>query len=160
MSVLTREDFPFGEWVQHDTARCPEDDSPVELCRRLTAKPVGSFSLAGMQMKFSCLETWEARCTTVIYGETYSDYLPDRRANQVLRLRNSGMLLDFVVEADPYNSARLFEKGFNVMHFMHAQYARPTWRPDFEREITPWEELVQQETAIRLAKAADKRMDV
>jgi hypothetical protein len=64
MSVLTLEDFPLNEWVQHDTAHCPQDGGLVELCRRLEAKPIGTFSLAGVQMKFSALETWAARCTT------------------------------------------------------------------------------------------------
>lgn len=81
------------------------------------------------------------------------------RLDQVTHLRNTGMQLDFVVEADPAYSENLFAYGFNVMHFMHAQYTRPQWRPDFQAEITPWDALVQQETEIKGAKEADKRMD-
>jgi hypothetical protein len=63
MSALTRDDFPLNEWRRHDTARCPQDGSLVQLRRRLKARPPGTFSLAGSQMKFSATEIWEARCT-------------------------------------------------------------------------------------------------
>jgi hypothetical protein len=64
MSALTVDDFPLNEWRRHDTARCPEDGTAVELRRRLVAKPLGTFSLAGHQLKFSAAETWDARCTS------------------------------------------------------------------------------------------------
>lgn len=62
MSALTREDFPLSEWCEHDTACCPRCGGKVELCRYLEAKPIGSFSLAGAQMKFSARELWKFRC--------------------------------------------------------------------------------------------------
>jgi hypothetical protein len=95
----------------------------------------------------------------ISYGDTSSIYLPGRRARQIIRLRNSGLALAFVVEADPYNSARIFELGVNVLHFMHAQYARPQWRPDFEHRVEAWDSLVEQEVALKTAKSRDKRVD-
>jgi hypothetical protein len=95
----------------------------------------------------------------VSYGDTSSVYLPGRRARQVQRLRNSGLSLVFVVEADPHNSARIFDLGVNVLHFMHAQYARPDWRPDFEHSVEAWDQLVTKEIGLKMAKASDKRTD-
>ena len=94
----------------------------------------------------------------VSYGNTSSIDAPGRRARQVQHLRNTGHPLAFVIEADPHKSARLMEIGVNVMHFMHAQYARPQWRPGFDREQTPWDALVEQEIALKTTKADDKRI--
>lgn len=57
-------DAPFNVWLA--TGRhtfCALCDSPdVEVMRMLVAKPVGSFSLAGNQLKFSAREVWVYRC--------------------------------------------------------------------------------------------------
>lgn len=64
MSRMRAEDFPLGEWTEHDTAKCPEcGGGPCELRRYLQAKPLGTFSLSGTQMKVSAAERWEGRCT-------------------------------------------------------------------------------------------------
>lgn len=94
-----------------------------------------------------------------LYGDTSSIDLGPRRIRQVLKLRNRGLAVDFVVEPDPMISARLFEYGFNVMHWMHAQYTRPQWRPDHKHEVTPWAELVALETETKKLKADDPRTD-
>jgi ribosomal protein L37E len=60
---MRAEDFPLGEWVRHDTARCATCGALVELRRYLQAKPLGTFSLSGSQLKVSAYERWEARCT-------------------------------------------------------------------------------------------------
>lgn len=90
---------------------------------------------------------------SMVYYSTEKD-----RAGQLTWLRNTGYALDFVVEPDPLLSADLFERGFNVLHFMHAQYARPDWRPDFARGVVPWDELVHHEAAVKSVKAGDQRM--
>jgi hypothetical protein len=85
----------------------------------------------------------------VVLGPVGSMTTSGLRARQLYRLRNSGSQVAFVVEADPIVSARLFELGFNVMHFMHAKFTRPDWRPDYERETPSWDELVARETALK-----------
>lgn len=80
------------------------------------------------------------------------------RVAQVSQLRNSGLVLDFVISPLPSISADLMAAGFNVLHFMHAQYTRPSWRPDHKAERTSWDDLVDRETALKLAKANDDRM--
>lgn len=96
----------------------------------------------------------------VLYGtgmHGFVGFRPWSRIEQVNRLRNSGHSITFVVEPDPEVSAELYANGFNVMHFMHAQYTRPQWRPDYEAPVTAWDELVAQETAIKALKTEDKR---
>jgi hypothetical protein len=112
----------------------------------------------GEVMHFYSVENLTQHSRT-LYGDTSSIDLGPRRLRSLLRLRNSGMAVDFVVEPDPSISARLFEYGFNVMHFMHSQYARPQWRPDHKHEVVPWDELVMRETAAKRLKAEDMRTD-
>ena len=81
------------------------------------------------------------------------------RIDQLVRLRNSGLALSFVVEPDPDKSAWIFEEGFNVLHFMHAQYTRPQWRPDSKHEVVAWDDMVSREVALKRAKTSDKRTD-
>lgn len=80
------------------------------------------------------------------------------RVAQVQRLRNSGSAIEFVIEADPEESAKLMLAGFNVMHFMQAQYARPSWRPDYKVAPAPWDELVRREMQAKVSKAVDRRL--
>lgn len=57
-------DAPFNVWL--DTGAhtfCPECNSPdVQVMRQLAAKPIGSFSLAGKQLKLSAIARWVYRC--------------------------------------------------------------------------------------------------
>ncbi len=85
-------------------------------------------------------------------------YQGSPRVAQVQRLRNAGFALDFVIEPDPEKSARLMMAGFNVLHFMHRQYARPDWRPDYERADNSWDTLVRRELQQKLNRAADARV--
>jgi hypothetical protein len=95
----------------------------------------------------------------VVYGDTGWNTVSGRRVQQVQHLRNSGLSLAFVIDADPWNSVHIFDLGVNVLHFMHAQYARPDWRPDFEHSVEAWDQLVTKEVALKTAKANDKRTD-
>lgn len=53
-----------SNWLLVGTA-CPACGvrDVIEVRRVLRAKPLGTFSLAGTQMKFSVVEDWEYRCT-------------------------------------------------------------------------------------------------
>jgi predicted RNA-binding Zn-ribbon protein involved in translation (DUF1610 family) len=53
-----------SNWLLASTA-CPVCGvrNVVEVRRVLRAKPLGTFSLAGTQMKFSARDGWEYRCT-------------------------------------------------------------------------------------------------
>lgn len=80
------------------------------------------------------------------------------RVWQVMSLRNSGYALSWVIEPDPVKSAAIFGQGFNVLHFMHAQYTRPQWRPDERHEVAAWDDLVRRETELKSLKASDNRL--
>jgi hypothetical protein len=80
------------------------------------------------------------------------------RSMQVSRIRNSGYAVELVVEPNPVIAAALLHAGFNVLHFMHAAYARPDWRPDFKSEQRPWDELVSEQQRVAKLRAADNRV--
>lgn len=68
------------------------------------------------------------------------DYI-DARVMQANHARNAGLALDYIVEPEADAAQALVDEGFNVMHFLHAQYSRPDWRPTFQRTLTPWAEI-------------------
>lgn len=92
-----------------------------------------------------------------LFGDSVPIEQDSLRARQITKLRNSGLPLDFVVEADPRKSMLAYQLGVNVLHFLHAQYIRPEWRPDTRHEVRPWDDLVADERAIKVAKANDAR---
>jgi hypothetical protein len=77
---------------------------------------------------------------------------------QVNRIRAAGYAVELVVEPDPAKATHLFTSGFNVLHFMHAAYQRPDWRPDFEHEQRPWDDLVAAQQHAAKLRAADNRV--
>jgi hypothetical protein len=80
------------------------------------------------------------------------------RVEQAARLRAAGYALDLVVEPDPEVSAALLTAGFNVLHFAHAAYTRPDWRPDFKRGQQAWDELVEEQKRAARLRAEDNRI--
>ena len=64
MSVTLPADYKPGDWVPA-TSPCPScgETGSVSVREVLRAKPVGTFSLAGAQTKFSAVAGWEFRCT-------------------------------------------------------------------------------------------------
>lgn len=63
MSVNLPADYKPGDWVSATNA-CPVcgEAGGMEVCEVLQAKPLGSFSLSGSQMKVSAIRRWEYRC--------------------------------------------------------------------------------------------------
>lgn len=96
--------------------------------------------------------------------DTHSNVLPwtswddGGRVGQASRVRRGGYDVSLVVEGDPGVCRELFLAGLNVLHFMHALYARPEWRPDALRGQRAWDVLVAEQHAQAALKAADKRM--
>lgn len=94
----------------------------------------------------------------------YSDFMLDqkipqeRRYSQVHGLRARGFAVSVVVEPDPIVASYLLAKGYSVLNFLHSSYALPQWRPDFERQTKPWEEIVAEVEKQAALKAIDQRM--
>lgn len=63
------------------------------------------------------------------------------RVWQANQLRAMGYAVDLIIEPDPANVAALLREGYNCLHFLHAQYSVPDWRPDYTGAIKSWEEL-------------------
>lgn len=95
----------------------------------------------------------------IAYGIRADLDAPRTRVMQAGRLRQAGYALDLIVEPDPVVSAYLFNAGNNVLHFMHAQYARPDWRPDAESGQRNWADLVREETRAAQLRAEDNRIN-
>lgn len=76
---------------------------------------------------------------------------------QVNQLRKKGYNVELVVEPDPVTCSVLLANGYSVLNFLHALYALPAWRPDFEHTVKPWDELSHQVATLAAMRAADKR---
>lgn len=100
---------------------------------------------------------------------------PEYRVWQVNQLQRKGYVIEAVIDPDPEVCAALLKEGYTVFNFLHAQYAVPSWRPDYEEKnnypyldekgveqkqfIRPWEVLageVANQTALRMH---DKRLE-
>lgn len=68
----------------------------------------------------------------------------DRLSSQVEHLRAFGHLVDLIVDVDPGRIAHLMSQGYLCLLFAHPQFARPEFRPDFEREPRPWDDLAAE----------------
>lgn len=69
-----------------------------------------------------------------------------------------GYAVAMVVEADPWIAKQLFKEGYNVSLFMSPAYARPEWRPDYTRGITPWADIQKMVTEDNIHRNSDERL--
>jgi hypothetical protein len=94
----------------------------------------------------------------------YSDFAlgqktaQDRRLSQVSNLQQRGFAVNLVVEPDPIVASYLLANGYSVLNFLHSSYALPQWRPDYERQQKPWQEIVNEVNTQAQLKAIDERM--
>lgn len=108
------------------------------------------------------LESWLWMEQISGYAEIYppDDIMQTRddyRLWQVNQARKKGYNIELVIEPNPDNCSLLLANGYSVLNFLHAQYALPAWRPDFQHKITPWNELSDQVARLAAMRAADKR---
>lgn len=96
----------------------------------------------------------------VVYNDEFLQKftVEERRQKQVVSLRNRGYNIDLVVEPDPIIASKLLFSGFSVLNFLHSAYALPTWRPDYEEEIVPWEQLEERVRKDTILKQKDERL--
>lgn len=98
--------------------------------------------------------------TREVYWEDYDSHdTAERRMAQISRLRKDGPL-SLVYESDAEAAAALFKDGVPSMLFLHPSYTHPDFRPDSNRELTPWNVLVQEQVRQREARATDTRLDL
>lgn len=84
--------------------------------------------------------------------------LPEARESALNTLSNSGFApIELVIEPDPDVAKHLITRGYNVLLFCHAQYAMPSWRPDYDHTPRPWDELAQQIADEAYLRATDTR---
>lgn len=81
----------------------------------------------------------------------------ESRVLQVTRARNSGYAVDTVVEADPDVAAALLAAGYDVLMFCHTHYSQPSWRPDYQFRVRPWDSLAEQVAHEAYLRAEEER---
>lgn len=85
-------------------------------------------------------------------------YHGQSRVMQVNKLRQQGYALELIFEPDPAVVAELIKEGYSCCNFIHAQYAVPSWRPDYESRVRPWDEIAEQVAYQAYMKAKDGRL--
>lgn len=94
----------------------------------------------------------------------YSDSLKEypgpavRRVAQVNDLRSRGFSIDFCIEPDPVVAAALIYSGVSVMNYLHASYALPQWRPDYDTTPRPWSSIEKEMSDTRLLQSRDIKL--
>jgi hypothetical protein len=101
------------------------------------------------------------RHASIKYNEGELEYSSslERRVRQVNEYRTQRYHVDMVIEPDPAKCAALLEQGFNTMNFLHAQYAIPTWRPDYEEKPRGWQNILDYEEEMAKLRAMDARLN-
>lgn len=96
----------------------------------------------------------------VEYNEGSRQWLsdPERKLVQLNSLRQRGYNIEIVIEPDPQSAAVMVVNGFNVLNFIHAQYALPQFRPDFPGHYKPWDELYDVAVQQAELRALDLRL--
>lgn len=97
----------------------------------------------------------------MVLGSSFVYSLPhdsERRLQQVKELRKRGNLVNLVFEPDPTVCSVLIENGFNTCCFIHASYADPVWRPDYEGSVRAWDDMVETIVQQKLARLEDERL--
>lgn len=84
--------------------------------------------------------------------------VPQQRLRQLRRLqRTAAGMMSFYVEPDPETAAAAFAEGMTALLFLHPRYQRPSFRPDYEGAIRPWDVLTAEVERQRSLKARDVR---
>jgi len=80
-----------------------------------------------------------------------------RRVRQIERLRGQGASVELFIDSDPGVIATVMRLGVPCLLYVHPQYARPEFRPDYQAEIRPWDTLVMELNRTKELRAADPR---
>ena len=64
------------------------------------------------------------------------------RAGRVKEFRSVGWHPELFIDPSPTVCAQVMKDGVTTMVYTAASYARSEWRPDFERAVKPWDEVV------------------
>lgn len=97
------------------------------------------------------------RHAQVVWGDNVPTGKTNYRVQQMGKLQSYAVSL--VIDSSPVNILALVKEGFTCMQYIHAEYARPEWRPDYEAEVVPWAEMSRYVATQQRAKHADARLD-
>jgi hypothetical protein len=68
--------------------------------------------------------------------------VPAWKASVVREMLSEGWDIAMFIDSDPKAVQSVFLEGVPSLLVASPQYARPEWRPDSERHIKPWDDLV------------------
>lgn len=79
------------------------------------------------------------------------------KAYQVRHLLQSGSAVAWFIDTDPSAIAEVYVEGVPTMMLSHPYFTRPEFRPDADRQVRPWNDLVttiETEQLLRVSKEA------
>jgi hypothetical protein len=82
----------------------------------------------------------------------------DYRVWQVNQLHKKGYVIECVLEPEPDIASALLSAGYNVSLFLHAAYSVPSWRPDADNAVKPWDTLADEVANMAAMRAYDKKL--
>lgn len=81
-----------------------------------------------------------------------------RRVRQMIRLRELGCDVEFLVETNPKVAAKVFRSGSATMMMSHPKYSLPEFRPGSKSVAVPWSQLVREIKVQENLRASDVRI--
>lgn len=100
----------------------------------------------------------EVRDWLELHGMIHHPFVSTEGVMAAHKLRLDGYDLGLIVVAMPEEAMFHIRAGLNTLLFTHAQYAMPTWRPDSERGVRPWADIIDEASALAAMKAKDARL--
>ncbi|MDP9870401.1 MULTISPECIES: hypothetical protein [Streptosporangium] len=82
-----------------------------------------------------------------------------RRLRQIERLRGMGATVDLLVDPDPGVVAVISHMGVACLHYVDAPFSRPEFRPDYDKHVTPWDQMVSELDRTRALRAAHRPLE-
>lgn len=94
-----------------------------------------------------------------LIGTDVTDPLEDaaKRRAQLAMIRAEGEPIAFVVDPNPAVAKSLLLAGLPTLLFVHPQYSRPSFRPDYQGRVIPWAELAAEVERQQLLRNSDNR---
>jgi hypothetical protein len=73
------------------------------------------------------------------------------RVTQVQRLRAQGFNPTLIIDPNPTTCAALLREGYTALLFSHPKFSLPEFRPDYQQQVKPWNDIVEEtEQQVRL----------
>lgn len=131
----------------------------VALYRALSAVYTTAVStVVGPSQPVEELAAWMTKAGLQEHQYAYASVPEVSRTVQLDLIRGQGNSVALWVDSDPLTVTELSRRGVPALLFLHPAYARPEHRPDYEGDVTPWDELVGHINDSWVIRAKDTRL--